>query len=156
MLLTDEMVKGLNEQIGREYDNAGVYQVMAAAFERRGLPKLAKRFAQQADDERGHAKRFIDHLTDMNACAGWPAIPAPQECPESLVDAAQAALVRELNTTANISNLVKQARTENDLLTEIALQWFVLEQIEEMRSAQDLVDLVETAKGDPNLVELRL
>ena len=67
----------------------------------------------------------------------------------------QAALDSELSVTAQINRLVALSDSENDYATRSFLNWFVDEQVEEVSSMRDLVQLAELTQ-DMYHVEARV
>ena len=63
----------------------------------------------------------------------------------------QLALNQELKVTEQINNLVDLAIKENDHLTRHFLQWFVSEQLEEVATMTDLLNVIQRA-GEANLL----
>lgn len=55
--------------------------------------------------------------------------------------------------TAQINQLVHQAKSETDYLTDNFLQWFVQEQLEEVASMDALLRVVQRA-GEANLLRV--
>jgi ferritin len=64
-----------------------------------------------------------------------------------------AALAQEEQVTAWISDLVHLARDHRDLATEAFLQWFVTEQVEEVATMNELLQVVRHAGQSLLLVE---
>ena len=62
------------------------------------------------------------------------------------LDVAKDSLAHEEAVSASIRSLVKLAREEGDLETEIFLQWYVTEQIEEEVNARDNITGFEKAQ----------
>ena len=56
----------------------------------------------------------------------------------------QEALKHEKLVTSLINNLYAVAVEEKDYASEIFLQWFITEQVEEEKSAQDVIDVLES------------
>lgn len=65
----------------------------------------------------------------------------------SVEECIRLALDQELTVTNQINNLVKVAMENDDYLTNQFLQWFVTEQLEEVSSMTDLLNIVKRA-GD--------
>ena len=62
-------------------------------------------------------------------------------------------LEQEKKVTAQINHLLGVAKGENDYTTDTFLQWFVQEQLEEVRSMEDLLSIVQRA-GEGNLLRV--
>lgn len=151
VLITQTIVDALNKQVIEEFTASGQYTAMAFYFESETLPALAHFFHAQADEEREHAMKLLNYIAEAG---GQPIVPATKEPknhfedPEEVV---QMALDQEMKVTEQINSLVDLAIAENDHLTRQFLQWFVEEQLEEVSSMSDLLNVVRRA-GSTNLL----
>ena len=59
MLTSQKVIDAINEQIGYEFSAELQYYAIAAHFAAEALPQLSQHFFQQAEEEKGHALRFI-------------------------------------------------------------------------------------------------
>ena len=89
MLISRELAKAFNEQIGHEFGASMQYVSIAAHFQQRQLTLLAKLFFAQADEERQHAMKFVKYLLDTKGELQIPAIPAPKPTFASAEEAVQ-------------------------------------------------------------------
>jgi len=80
-----------------------------------------------------------------------PAIPAPKCKFKSATEAARLALDHELRVTDSIRGILTLAQKENDPFTQNFLQWFIKEQLEEVSSADELLQIINHA-GDGGLL----
>ena len=104
----------------------------------------------QAQEETGHAMRLYKQLLERGARVTVEAIPAPSQEWGSPLAAFQDAYKHECTVSKQFDALVALARAEKDNATEIFLQWFVTEQVEEEASTDAVVQrlrLAEKAKG---------
>lgn len=62
-----EQIELLQIQMNRERQNGALYDALAGAFEAMNLPGLAAFMARNGDEERGHAKKFFDYISDIGA-----------------------------------------------------------------------------------------
>lgn len=150
-LISRELAKAFNEQIGHEFGASMQYISIAAHFEARQLRLLAKLFFEQADEERQHAMKFVRYLLDTKGGLKVPAIPAPQPAFASAEEAVQAALNWERTVTAQITGLMDVAVKQNDYLAQSFLQWFVDEQLEEVVKMDRLLSIIKQS-GERNLL----
>ena len=150
-LISRELAKAFNEQIGHEFGASMQYISIAAHFEARQLRLLAKLFFEQADEEKQHAMKFVRYLLDTKGGLKVPAIPAPQPAFGSAEDAVQAALDWEKKVTAQITGLMDIAVKQNDYLAQSFLQWFVDEQLEEVVKMDRLLSIIKQS-GERNLL----
>lgn len=150
-LISKKVAAAINAQIGLEFLASLQYEAIAAWFKLEGLPRLKAHFSKQAEEERTHAHRFITYLLDAGMELALPAIPAPQCQFKSAEEAAQLALDHELKVTDSIKSLLNLAEKENDHFTQNSLQWFINEQLEEVSSADELLQIISRA-GDAGLL----
>lgn len=153
MLISEPMSAALNQQIGNEFGASLQYIAIAAHFDHESLPELAAHFYRQADEEHGHAMRFIRYLLDTGGRVEIPTIEAPQSHFVTAVEAARLALEHEVLVTGQINALVELAVQEKDHITENTLRWFVTEQLEEVHSSETLLRVIQRA-GEDGLLQV--
>lgn len=153
MPTSPRIIDVINEQIGCEFSAMLQYVAIAAHFDRETLPCLAAHFSRQAAEENEHALRFVKYVGDIGALLRIPAIDAPQGDFKSAEEAVKLSLEQEEKVTAQINQLVHIAKEESDYTTDNFLQWFVQEQLEEVSSMQDLLNIVQRA-GEGNLLRV--
>lgn len=150
-LISKKVAAALNAQVGMEFLASLQYEAISAWFKLEGLPHLHTYFAKQAEEERDHAHRFIKYLLNAGMGLEMPAIPAPKCKFKSATEAAQLALDHELLVTDSIRSILTLAGKENDPFTQNFLQWFIKEQLEEVSSADELLQIIDRA-GDGGLL----
>ncbi len=145
MLTSKKIINAINEQIGYEFSASMQYYAIAAHFASEALPQLSQFFFKQAEEEKGHALRFIKYVVDVGGRVVIPAIDAPKSIFKTPKDAVKLSLDQEIHVTNQINGLVELARKENDFITINFLQWFLTEQLEEVSSMDNLLKIVERA-----------
>jgi bacterioferritin B len=151
MLISREVAKAFNEQVGHEFGASLQYVSIAAHFSQRQLKLLAKLFFEQADEEKQHAMKFVQYLLDTKAELQIPSIPAPKPSFATAEEAVQAALNWEEEVTRQITALMDLAIKQNDYLAQSFLQWFVDEQLEEVVKMDRLLSIIRQS-GEKNLL----
>jgi len=146
-MLSDKMVKSLNHQINRELYSGYLYLGMASYSKNAGLSGVANWFAVQSQEEASHAMKFYEYVNDQGGRVVLEAIEEPPQDYSSALDMFDKTLEHEKKVTAMINELVALARSEKDTATEIMLQWFVKEQVEEEANASDMIQKLKLA-GD--------
>src|SRR5512135_3730885 len=131
MLISKELNAAFNEEIGLELFASNQYLNMAAYLEGLPLKKLAAMFAKQADEERGHALKFVKYLNDVGGNVVIPAIQAPQASFASVEEVIQKSLDWEIEVTNRINSMMTLAIEQKDYAAQDFLRWFVTEQVEE-------------------------
>ncbi len=137
-MISAKITKALNQQMNREFFNSRLYLSMATYFHSINLEGAAHWMEVQAEEETEHAMRLYKHLLERGARVVLEAIPVPPQDWEKPLAAFQDAYKHECKVTQEFDELVELARAEKDYATEIFLQWFVTEQVEE----EDLTDSV--------------
>ncbi len=147
-LLKQSVVDALNKQVVEEFTASLQYNAIAFYFDALTLPELTQFFHLQAQEEHEHAMKLLQYIADAG---NQPIVPATKNIKnhfESVEEAIQLALDQELTVTRQINDLVGLASQENDYLTHQFLQWFVTEQLEEVSSMSDLLNIVQRAGND--------
>jgi ferritin len=151
MLLKQSVVDAINRQVVEEFTASLQYTAVALYFDSETLPELSKFFHAQAAEEHGHAMKLLQYINDAGGGAVVPATHEVKNHFETAAEAVQLALDQELKVTEQINALVDLAIKENDHLSRQFLQWFVAEQLEEVSSMTDLLNVVKRA-GEANLL----
>lgn len=139
-MIKDEIQEAVNNQINRELYSAYLYLSMAAYFESINLRGFAHWMRVQAKEEVGHAMKLYDHLVERGGRVTLQPIEAPPKKWKSPLNAFEDVYEHERKITQMINNLVNLAKAEGDHATEVFLQWFVNEQVEEEASALEILE----------------
>ncbi|MEN8376650.1 MAG: ferritin [Gemmatimonadota bacterium] len=137
----------INDQIRNELYSGYVYLAMAAHFEENNLSGFAHWMRLQAQEELGHGMRLYDYLLDRGGHVTLEAIEQPPVEWGSPLSIFEHALEHERSVTGMIDALYELAKEKHDHATQVALQWFITEQVEEEASAEDAVAQLRMA-GD--------
>ncbi len=143
----------LNEQISNEFGASQQYVGAAVYYDSETLPRLAAFFYRQAVEERNHAMIMVQYLLDTDEEVRIPDIKSQQTRYDDLAGPVKMALEQEKRVSAEIGDLFALAREQGDYRAEQFLTWFVKEQVEEVSSMTDLLNVVELSKDTPLLVE---
>jgi bacterioferritin B len=145
--------QSVNEQIGYEFAASQQYIAIAVSFDGQTLPQLAQHFYRQAVEERNHAMMLVQYLLDADLPVTVPGVEAPRTDFGDVVEPVRLALEQERRVTEQISDLVKVAREEGELVGEQFLHWFLQEQREEVSSMSALLQVVERSRDSVMLIE---
>jgi ferritin len=152
--MADQSFSGaLNEQISNEFAASQQYVGAAVYYDAETLPRLAAFFYRQAVEERNHAMIMVQYLLDNGEEVRIPDIKSQQTSYDNVVGPVQMALEQEKRVTDEINALFKLARETGNFGAEQFLTWFVKEQVEEVSSMTDLLNVVERARDNPLLIE---
>lgn len=146
----DGKVKDLiNDQITHEFYAAYLYLAMAAHFEEANLGGFAQWFRMQAKEEAAHAMRLFDYMVERGERIELKQIDKPPVDFGAPVDAFKAALAHEQKVTGLINKIYEAAVGAKDYPTQVMLQWFIEEQVEEEDTTGTAVERLEMA-GESN------
>ncbi len=149
----ERFVEALNQQVSSEFAASHQYVAIAAHYESQTLPQLARFFYQQAVEERGHAMMMIKYLLDTDSPVRLREVHAPEGKFENHIAPIRLALEQEKTVSDQIGELFKIARDEGDYLSEQFVQWFLKEQVEEVATMTELLDVAERVKDFPMWLE---
>lgn len=147
MLIQEKLLQLFQKQINYEFESAYIYLGMAAYFETTPYKGFAAWMRKQAKEEIDHGMRFFDYLCDRGHRIELPMIPEVSTYYDSPLSAFLRALEHEQLVTSRINELYRVAGEVRDYAAQIALEWFISEQVEEEKQVQDLVDQIQLA-GD--------
>ena len=143
----------LNEQISNEFGASQQYVGAAVYYDAETLPRLAAFFYRQAVEERNHAMIMVQYLLDTDEQVKIPDIKSQQTRYDDVVGPVKMALEQEKRVSDEIFALFKLARDDGDFRAEQFLTWFVKEQVEEVSSMTDLLNVCERAGDNALLIE---
>ena len=142
-MISKKMQDAFVDQINEELFSSYLYLSMAAWFESQNLRGMAKWMYVQAGEERGHGMKFFDEIVERGGRVKLAAIKEPQFEWKTPLEAFKAAFAHEQHITKRINDLTDMAIKEKDHASEIFLQWFVNEQVEEEANADEIVKKLE-------------
>jgi ferritin len=131
-MLSERMLGALNEQINAELSSAYQYLAMAAYFESINLEGSAQWMKRQSREEVEHAMRIFEFIHDRDGRVSLAAVAQPR------AEFGSALAIWE----ARIHALYALAGEEKDYATEVMLQWFVNEQVEEEKQVKRILEQV--------------
>ena len=149
-MLKKKMLKAMNDQINAEMYSAYLYLSMDAYFQSSSLSGFAAWMRAQAQEEMMHAMKFYEFVNERGGKVTLEAIAKPESTWDSPLAVFEAVLTHEQHVTSLINNLVDLAISEKDHASNIFLQWFVTEQVEEEASASEVVEKLKRIKDNPS------
>jgi len=140
MIIDKKLEDAINQQINAEFFSSYLYLSMASYFDSKSFKGFSNWMKVQAQEEMVHAMKFYQFVFDRGGKVELKKIDQPTTNWSSPLAAFEEAYQHEQKVTALIHGLVKLARENNDYSTEVFLQWFVSEQIEEEASASEIIE----------------
>jgi len=142
-MVNEKVQKSLNEQLNAELYSSYEYLAMAAYFESENLSGFARWMQLQSQEEYGHAMKFYNYLLQAGGKVNLTQIAAPKVGWKSAEEVYKETFEHEQKVTKSIYALVDLAIAEKDHATNIFLEWFVTEQVEEEASALKILDRIK-------------
>ncbi len=139
-MISQKIQDALNAQINREQYSAQLYLAMSAHCEAKSFRGFAHWLRVQAQEETLHAMKLVTFVLDRGGRLELKAIGAPPTEFGKVTETFEKVLEHEREITASINALFDLSRTEKDHASEITLQWYVTEQVEEEASVGQILD----------------
>ena len=157
MTINTEVMDLLNEQIALEMHASASYLAMASWCDQRELVNSKAFFYKQAEEERAHGMKIFNFVNDAGGAALSPAIPEVNNEFEGLREIYEKSLDQEIEVTQSIYKCFKKARNTDDFASEVFLQWFVDEQVEEEDTVRSIIDIFDLMGDMPlKMIDERL
>lgn len=150
-----EVEAAINNQMAKEFYAAHLYLAMAAYFETESLSGFAKWMRMQHEEELVHAMKLYDYLIQTGGQVALQGVDQPPTSFKSPIEVMRQSLEHERTVSASINALYELATAQKDYPTQLALQWFISEQVEEERIFTDVIARLELA-GDSGAALLLL
>lgn len=142
-MLSKDVVQLLNEQINKEFYSAYFYLDISNYYTAQNLNGFANWFLVQAKEEQDHAMLFLQYLQNN----GEEVILKPIQVDERNYKAFKDPLVDTLHhenlVTKSIEKIYALAFQNKEFRTTQFLEWFIKEQGEEEKNAEDLIKKYE-------------
>lgn len=142
-MLSSKMEEALNEQIKNEFASSFIYLAMSAHCDEKNLPGFAHWLRLQSREEYAHAMKIFNYIQDRDGHVVLKEIPQPKSEFGSLVEVFEKTLAHEKAISKMINDLYVLAVEEKDYPTQVMLQWFINEQVEEEKAASDILAQVK-------------
>src|SRR4051794_23757688 len=149
MMLNEAMQQAVNDQINNELFAMYSYLSMSAYCEHKQFRGCARWMRMQSDEEKVHALRLYDFLIARQGRVKLRPISEPQFDFASVPDVFQKAFEQEQTVTTQINALYEMAYKEKAFAALVELEWFINEQVEEEKTARDIVYKFQLVKNDP-------
>ena len=149
-MVSEKMQAALNGQLNAELYSSYLYLSMNAYFKSINLEGFANWMHYQAQEELAHTMKFYDFIIARGGRVKLAQVDSPPSDWVSPLAVYEATLEHEQKVTGLINDLVEMALDEHDHATNIFLQWFVTEQVEEEENVGGVLEqlkLMGEAKG---------
>lgn len=134
-----KMEKALNDHILEEIYSSYLYLSMAAYAHEQGLNGFAHWFKIQSKEEWGHAMKMFDFIIQRGGRVQLKEIKKPPQDFGSAHETMKKTYEHEQRVTRLLNKLYEDAGQQKDNPTQIMLQWFISEQVEEEAQVADIL-----------------
>ena len=148
-MIDSDIQDAINTQIRNEYYSSYLYLSMSAYCESKNFSGFASWLRKQSQEELVHAMKFFDYLIDRGGRAVLDSIEQPASEFGTFLEMFEEVLEHEREVTGMINNIYDLAASKNDQATLVMLHWFIEEQVEEEKSAEEVVEKVKLAEDSP-------
>lgn len=138
-MLNEKVTELLNDQINKELYSAYLYLDFAIYYDEQGLDGFANWYKVQAQEERDHAMLMLQYLQNNGEKVILKAVDKPDKELTDKLTVLELGLEHERYVTGLIHNIYDAAYTVRDFRTMQFLDWFVKEQGEEEKNAEDMI-----------------
>ncbi len=147
-MLNQKIAQLINEQVNKELYSAYLYLDFANYYESEGLDGFANWYQIQAQEERDHAMMMRRFLIDNGIRVTFDAVAKPDKTYADHTAPLLAGLEHEQYVTSLINNIYGEAFAQKDFKTMQFLDWFIKEQVEEEKNADDLISKMKLFGSD--------
>src|SRR3954449_12781630 len=144
------VVEAINRQINSELMASYAYLAMSAWCERQKFTGAARWLRLQSREEYMHAMKLFDFILARDANADLKPLEQPRQTFASLADVFERALEQEQEVSRQIDALYETAFKEKAFAAVAELQWFLTEQVEEEKTAREIVAKFKLVGNDPS------
>ena len=136
-----------NRHINAEFYSSYLYLSMSTFCESIDLPGFAHWMRLQSREEYGHAMRLLSYIEDRDGRVTLLPIDQPPIEFDSVEDVMRQTLSHEQHVTALINRLHEAAAAAGDVASQVMLQWFINEQVEEEKTARAVIAALDKVAG---------
>lgn len=148
-MISKKMQTALEGHVAAEIESAYLYLAMSAWCEATAFKGFGKWMRVQFEEELGHATKMLDFLLARGCKASFKPVAAPAGEFGSILQLFEKTLEHERRVTGKVHRLHEMAGSEKDTATQVFLQWFVSEQVEEEARAAEIVDKLKMVESRP-------
>ena len=142
-MINKKIAELINVQVNKELYSGYLYLDFANYYADEGLDGFAHWYEVQAQEERDHAMMMRRYLIDNGVKVTFEAIAKPDKKFSNTTDPLKAGYEHEQYVTSLINNIYSEAFALKDFKTMQFLDWFIKEQGEEEKNAEDMLKKME-------------
>ena len=147
-MLDKKVAELLDEQVNKELYSAYLYLDFSLYYEDLGLDGFANWYMIQAQEERDHAMLILQYLQNNGVRPILETVNKPDKELNDKLQVLELALEHERYVSGLINAIYEAAHAVKDFRTMQFLDWFVKEQGEEEKTAEDMIKKMELYGDD--------
>jgi len=144
-----KVLEAITRQINSELSASYAYLAMSAYCECQKFTGAARWLRLQSQEENMHAMKLFDFVLARDRSVELLAIDRPASDFKSVADVFERALAQEQEVSRQIDSLYETAFNEKAFSAVAELQWFLTEQVEEEKTAREIVAKFKMVGSDP-------
>jgi len=148
-MLGPKMLEALSRHVDQEIYSAQLYLAMGAYCEAKAFKGFGRWLRAQHLEELEHARKMLDHVVARGGQPALGAVAAPPREFGTIAQVFEAVLAHERRVSESVHALHAAASAERDVATQVFLQWFVDEQVQEEEAAAEIVDKLHMVGDRP-------
>jgi len=148
-MLEKKVSELLNTQVNKEFYSAYLYMDFSNYYFEQGLDGFGNWYRVQYQEERDHAILMNQYLLNNGGHVMLEAVDKPDKTYSGYGDPLEFGLEHERYVTGLIHSIYSAANEAKDFRTMQFLDWFVKEQGEEEKNAEDLIKKYKLFGQDP-------
>ncbi len=148
-MLSKTIENALNDQITYEFYSEYLYLAMASYCDSIDLGGFANWLIAQAEEEHTHALRIFRFVQSREGVVELGALEKPKSDYKDVAELFEAILQHERSVTARINSIYELALKEKDYPTQVEMEWFITEQVEEEKTVSDILKQIRWVKDNP-------
>ncbi|VAW36028.1 Ferritin-like protein 2 [hydrothermal vent metagenome] len=147
-MFSERMSEAMAGQVNAEYYSAYLYLSMNSYLHSINLSGMANWMKMQTQEELFHGTKMYNFILERGGRVILSKIAQPPSAWDSPLAVFENAYAHERKVTGLINDLVDLAQEERDHATNIFLQWFISEQVEEEANASGIVHKLQLIGND--------
>ena len=147
--MNPRVLEAINKQINSELSASYAYLAMSAYCECQKFTGAARWLRLQSQEENMHAMKLFDFVLARDRSVELQAIDRPKSDFDSVAQVFERALEQEQEVSRQIDALYEIAFSEKAFSAVAELQWFLTEQVEEEKTAREIVAKFKMVGNDP-------
>ena len=148
-MISKKVKAALEGHVGAELESAYLYLAMSAWCEVNAFKGFGRWMRVQFEEELAHATKMLDFLLSRGSAVSFGPVGKPPADFGSILDVFVKTLEHERQVTGRVHRLYDLAGAEKDTATQVFLQWFVTEQVEEEARVSEIVDKLRMVSDRP-------